>query len=109
MQHSAALTRQRQIRGFVVAWLGITLVMGALTFAGIYYATGLVAGEQEASVAALPNADADSLVDAAPLAAPPATAGVGITPSPPSHVGNWPVERRMKYCWPTVQRFVVIQ
>ena len=72
MQHSAALTRQRQIRGFVVAWLGITLVMGALTFAGIYYATGLVAGEQEASVAALPNADADSLVDAAPLAAPPA-------------------------------------
>ncbi len=72
MQHSAALTRQRQIRGFVVAWLGITLVMGALTFAGIYYATGLVAGEQEASVAALPNADADSLVDAVPLAAPPA-------------------------------------
>ncbi len=72
MQPSAALTRQRQIRGFVIAWLGITLVMGALTFAGIYYATGLVAGEQEASVAALPNTDAESLPDAAPLAAPPA-------------------------------------
>lgn len=86
MQPSAALTRQRQIRGFVLAWLGITLVMGALTFAGIYYATGLVAGEQEASVAALPNADADSLPDAAPLAAPPAeelSAPVAAAPAVP--------------------------
>lgn len=42
MQTSMTMTRQRQIRGFVVAWLGLTLLMGALTFIGIYYATGLV-------------------------------------------------------------------
>jgi hypothetical protein len=61
------MTRQRQIRGFVIAWLGITLAMGALTFTGIYYATGLVSGEQEASVAALPNADAEALAEAPAL------------------------------------------
>lgn len=42
MQTSMTLTRQRQMRGFVIAWLGITLLMGALTFIGIYYATGFV-------------------------------------------------------------------
>jgi hypothetical protein len=63
MHTSAALARQRQIRGFVVAWLGITLLMGALTFAGIYYATGLVNNEKgdEAGVAALPNAEIDQV------------------------------------------------
>jgi len=40
--HASAVARRRQLRGFVIAWLGITLLMGALTFAGIYYATGLV-------------------------------------------------------------------
>lgn len=40
--HTTAAGRQRQVRGFVIAWLGITLLMGALTFVGIYYATGLV-------------------------------------------------------------------
>lgn len=61
--HTSALARQRQIRGFVVAWLGITLLMGALTFAGIYYATGLVNNENsdEAGVAALPNAEIDQV------------------------------------------------
>ena len=34
MQTSMAITRERQIRGFVIAWLGITLLMGALTFIG---------------------------------------------------------------------------
>jgi len=63
MYTSAASARQRQIRGFVVAWLGITLLMGALTFAGIYYATGLVNNEQsdEASVAALSNAEIEQV------------------------------------------------
>jgi hypothetical protein len=72
------MTRQRQIRGFVLAWLGITLVMGALTFAGIYYATGLVGEDETVGVAALSNADAEGLaaapapaIAAAALAAPP--------------------------------------
>lgn len=75
---SAAMTRQRQMRGFVLVWLGVTLVMGALTFAGIYYATGLVGNDQEMGVAALPNADVEELaaapapeVAAVALAAPP--------------------------------------
>jgi hypothetical protein len=53
------MVRQRQLRGFVIAWLGITLLMGALTFVGVYYATGLVNKDnnEEASVAALPNAE----------------------------------------------------
>ncbi len=38
--HVTALQRQRQIRIFVSAWLGLTLLMGALAFIGIYYATG---------------------------------------------------------------------
>jgi len=63
MQASALMSRRRQIRGFVVAWLGITLLMGALTFVGIYYATGLVnaenAGTEQAGVAALPNGSVD--------------------------------------------------
>ncbi len=41
-QTSATNARQRQIRHFVIAWLGITLLLGALTFIGIYYATGQV-------------------------------------------------------------------
>ena len=41
-QTSATNARQRQIRNFVIAWLGITLLLGALTFIGIYYATGQV-------------------------------------------------------------------
>lgn len=54
--------RQRQMRGFVVAWLGVTLFMGALTFAGIYYATGLInnGGGGDINVAALPNGDPDA-------------------------------------------------
>jgi hypothetical protein len=60
MHTSAATARQRQIRGFVIVWLGITLLMGALTFAGIYYTTGLANndGDQddEISIAVVPNA-----------------------------------------------------
>jgi hypothetical protein len=59
MHTSTAAVRQRQIRGFVMVWLGVTLVMGALTFAGIYYATGLVNNDTTAaddmSVAVVPN------------------------------------------------------
>ena len=59
MQTSMSLARQRQIRGFVIAWLGITLLMGALTFIGIYYATGFVnndpGGGDAASAAIAPD------------------------------------------------------
>jgi hypothetical protein len=59
MHTSATAARQRQIRGFVMVWLGVTLAMGALTFAGIYYATGLVNNDTTASddvsVAVVPN------------------------------------------------------
>jgi hypothetical protein len=59
MQPSAVDTRQRQIRGFVMVWLGVTLLMGALTFAGIYYGTGLVnkdtASNDDLNVAVVPN------------------------------------------------------
>ena len=63
-------TRQRQIRGFVIAWLGITLLMGALTFVGIYYATGLVgsASAEDANVAALPNAELEREVETGTVA-----------------------------------------
>ena len=69
--HTSVAARQRQIRGFVVAWLGITLLMGAVTFIGIYYATGLVGDQNngssdDVSVAALSNAEADDLEQAAP-------------------------------------------
>ena len=68
--HNTVAARQRQIRSFVVAWLGITLLMGALTFIGIYYATGLVGdqgggGSDDVSVAALSNAEAEDLEQAA--------------------------------------------
>ena len=68
--HTSVAARQRQIRGFVVAWLGITLLMGAVTFIGIYYATGLVGDQNngssdDVSVAALSNAEADDLEQAA--------------------------------------------
>jgi hypothetical protein len=64
--YTSAVTRQRRIRGFVVAWLGITLLMGALTFAGIYYATGLINNDNDdgggdVSAAAMAN---DNLEDA---------------------------------------------
>ncbi len=48
MQTTAA-ARQRQIRGFLTAWLAITLLMGALTFIGIYYATGLINNDADSS------------------------------------------------------------
>jgi len=62
--HTTAVARQHQLRGFVIAWLGITLLMGALTFVGIYYATGEInngsnSGGDDVSVAALSNGDAD--------------------------------------------------
>ncbi len=58
--------RQRQMRSFVIAWLGVTLLMGVLTFVGIYYATGIVNAENSSSdnvddnIAALPNAEVES-------------------------------------------------
>lgn len=74
MQNSMTLTRQRQIRGFVIAWLGVTLLMGALTFIGIYYATGLVgedSGTRTVSAAAINSSPADSAASAPQNAAPP--------------------------------------
>jgi hypothetical protein len=63
MQISAVAARQRQMRVFVVAWLGVTLLMGALTFAGIYYSTGLDENDdnngENVSVAVVPNAGPD--------------------------------------------------
>jgi len=68
--HSSATLRQRQIRGFVIAWLGITLLIGALTFAGIYYATGLInnggSDDGQVNVAALPNTGPDEAEEVAP-------------------------------------------
>lgn len=75
MQHSAVMVRQRQLRGFVIAWLGITLLMGALTFVGVYYATGLAnKNSPDANVAALPNADVNQAAafDPAQIQATPA-------------------------------------
>lgn len=86
MQTSALANRQRQIRGFVIAWMGLTLVMGALTFAGIYYATGLVNAESDTgsavNSAALANgapeesrtSAADTAFDPASVEATPVTA-----------------------------------
>ncbi len=70
MQTPAVMTRQRQIRIFVIAWLGITLIMGALTFVGIYYATGLIGDAEDtvATAAIVPNAAIEA--NAEPLAAP---------------------------------------
>lgn len=59
---TSAVAHQRQIRVFVIAWLGITLLMGALTFAGIYYATGLVDNDNKG------NGDGNTNVMTAPLA-----------------------------------------
>ncbi|NDJ79139.1 MAG: hypothetical protein GYB65_23055 [Chloroflexi bacterium] len=62
---TSAVAHQRQIRTFVIAWLGITLLMGALTFAGIYYATGLVNddnnGGSSVSAAGLPADETEDL------------------------------------------------
>ncbi len=64
MQSSKPPARQRQIRSFVIAWLGVTLLMGALTFVGIYYATGVVNADSndatDDNVAALPNPGVDT-------------------------------------------------
>lgn len=69
MQKTVSGTRHPHVRSFVIAWLGVTLLMGAVTFVGIYYATGLVNAENDAdSVAVLPLADAGGPVEAAPLA-----------------------------------------
>jgi hypothetical protein len=55
------------MRGFVIAWLGVTLLMGALTFVGIYYATGVVnadnASATDEGVAALTNPELETLDD----------------------------------------------
>src|SRR5690606_24673422 len=77
---ASAVARQRQLRSFIVAWLGITLLMGALTFAGIYYATGFVnnsggsGGDSDASVLPLVELDGDAgdaaRQDATPVPSP---------------------------------------
>lgn len=81
-----ARQRQRQMRGFVVAWLGVTLFMGAVTFAGIYYATGLInnGGSDsggDISVAALPGADRDAAAQQATgVPTPTSFPGTGAEP-----------------------------
>jgi len=66
---ASAVARQRQLRSFIVAWLGITLLMGALTFAGIYYATGFVnsggSGDPDAGILPLVNLDGERAPDEA--------------------------------------------
>ncbi|MBN1564673.1 MAG: beta-galactosidase [Anaerolineae bacterium] len=67
MQSSKPKARQRQLRSFVIAWLGVTLLMGALTFVGIYYATGIVnanaSDPTDENVAALPNPEVETTPD----------------------------------------------
>ena len=67
MQSSKSSARQRQIRSFVIAWLGVTLLLGAVTFVGIYYATGVVNADDakvtDDNVAALPNPEVDGTPD----------------------------------------------
>ncbi|MBI5958898.1 MAG: beta-galactosidase [Chloroflexi bacterium] len=79
MQHTGVMARQRQLRSFVIAWLGVTLLMGALTFAGIYYATGVVGAEEDPGVAAVPNAEVDRVV---PVDAAFDPAAIETTPAP---------------------------
>jgi hypothetical protein len=83
MMHTSAVIA-RQIRGFVIAWLGVTLLMGALTFAGIYYAAGLVNKDDnsgdDVSVAVLSAGDElqggfdPSQIDATPVSTADAAA-----------------------------------
>ena len=87
---ASAVARQRQLRSFILAWLGITLLMGALTFAGIYYATGLInngggsGGDSDASVLPLVELDGDA-ADSARQAATP-------VPSPTPRGGAAPAQ-----------------
>lgn len=65
--------RDRQLRAFVVAWMGITLLMGALAFIGIYYATGTDSNNNndpgnDVSVMAVPGADLDQTTENLPPA-----------------------------------------
>lgn len=76
MQTSAVQTntpsRDHKIRSFVIAWLGITLLMGALAFIGIYYATGTrtsSANGDDVSVDTVSSLDADNSESPAPDAA----------------------------------------
>jgi hypothetical protein len=78
MQRPTQIARQRQLRSFVVAWLGVTLLLGALTFAGIYYATGVV-GAADDSAAAIPNAETERV---APVEAAFNPAEIETTPAP---------------------------
>ncbi|MBN2304930.1 MAG: beta-galactosidase, partial [Anaerolineae bacterium] len=67
--HPATTTsaRDRQLRSFVIAWLGITLMMGALAFTGIYYATGRDSSDGSGmSVSAVPSIDTNRAEAAAP-------------------------------------------
>ena len=88
MQTTAVAARQRQIRGFVIIWLGVTLLMGALTFAGIYYATGLVNNNDHKnpdSVAVVPNLDEpDSGFDLSQISTTPVPTAVAaaLVPAP---------------------------
>ncbi len=100
MQPSAVGARQRQIRGFVMVWLGVTLLMGALTFVGIYYGTGLVnkdtASSDDMNVAVVPNETSENFdlsqisttpvptADAAALALPEAASDTAAEQSAPA-------------------------
>ncbi len=85
---ASAVARQRQLRSFILAWLGITLLMGALTFAGIYYATGLVnnsggsGGDPDAGVLPLVELDNDRGPDGALPDELPEDARQAATPVP---------------------------
>ncbi len=70
----------------MLAWLGITLLMGALTFAGIYYATGLVnnnggGGGGDLDAGALPLVELDGERSAGDEALPPAELDGALTPT----------------------------
>lgn len=49
--------RRRQVRYFAIAWSGLTLLMGALTFIAVYAATGLAAPRTASAISIQPPPD----------------------------------------------------
>lgn len=79
---------RKQIRAFVVAWLGITLLMGACTFVAIYMAYGFVSDSVASNVAILAPTTSAQQVALLPSFTPFPTRGAVIVPTqaPPTPV-----------------------
>lgn len=75
-----ALQRRRQVRIFAFVWMGITLIIGAITFAGIYTATGIAA--RAAAGSGNVNVNQNQVQPPAPAEVNPAVAAAQITATP---------------------------